>query len=75
MKQMLMAAKAAKPRVAALTTREKNAALNAMADALLRRTGEILKANGQDVEAAKDHVSGVMLDRLLLTLQRLQAMA
>ena len=58
MKQMLMAAKAAKPRVAALTTREKNAVLNAMADALLRRTGEILKANGVDAYVIGEIIEG-----------------
>ena len=75
MKQMLEAAKAAKARVAGLTTQEKNAALHAMADSLLARTEEILGANALDVEAARGQVSDVMLDRLLLTPERVDAMA
>ena len=75
MKTMLENAKAAKPEVACLTTAQKNAALNAMADALLSRQDAILEANGQDMESAKAHVSPVMLDRLKLTEERISAMA
>ena len=75
MKDMLIAAKAAKRQVAALTTEEKNAALNAMADALLNHEEQILKANGLDMEAAKGTVSDVMLDRLKLTADRIAGMA
>ena len=75
MKAMLMAAKAAKRQVAALTTEEKNAALNAMADALVRHEAEILEANAQDMLQAKGTVSDVMLDRLKLTSDRIAGMA
>lgn len=75
MKQMLENAKAAKQALASLTTQQKNAALNAMADALLARQDAILEANRLDCEAAKNTVSQVMLDRLLLTPQRIAAMA
>lgn len=75
MKQMLENAKAAKQALASLTTQQKNAALNAMADALLARQDAILEANRLDCEAAKATVSQVMLDRLLLTPQRIAAMA
>ena len=75
MKEMLTAAKAAKRQIAALTTDEKNAALNAMADALVAQSEEILKANALDMEAAKGTVSDVMLDRLKLTAERIQGMA
>ena len=75
MKTMLEKARAAKPEVACLTTAQKNAALNAMADALISRQDAILEANGQDMEGAKPHVSPVMLDRLKLTEERIDAMA
>ena len=75
MKQMLENAKAAKREVANLTTQQKNAALNAMAQALLSQEAEILAANALDLEAAKEHISPVMLDRLRLTPARIAGMA
>ena len=75
MKTMLEAAKAAKAEINRLTTQQKNAALNAMADALLAQEAEILAANALDLEAAKGVVPDVMLDRLLLTPARIAGMA
>ena len=75
MKTMLTAAKAAKTEIATLTTGQKNAALHAMADALIANEAEILAANTLDLEAAKGTVSDVMLDRLLLTPSRIAGMA
>ena len=75
MKEMLTAAKAAKFEICKLTTEEKNAALNAMADALLASEAEILAANELDMAAAKGTVSDVMLDRLKLTSARILGMA
>ena len=75
MKTMLKQAKAAKAQVSCLTSEQKNAALNAMADALLEQEQAILSANALDLEAAKGTVSQVMLDRLLLTSSRIAAMA
>jgi len=75
MTTMLEAAKAAKTQIARLTTEEKNAALNAMADALLANEAQILAANALDLEAARGTVSDVMLDRLLLTSARITGMA
>ena len=72
---MLTAAKAAKTQVSLLTTEEKNAALLAMADALVASEAAILAANARDLEAAKGTVSDVMLDRLQLTPQRIAGMA
>lgn len=57
------------------TTKEKNAALTAMAGALLTSKDEILKANELDLEKAKGTISDVMLDRLRLTDERLTGMA
>ena len=75
MKTMLENAKAAKAEINRLTTAQKNAALNAMADALLAQEAEILAANALDLEAAKGVVPDVMLDRLLLTSARIAGMA
>ena len=75
MKTMLTAAKAARKQINALTTDQKNDALNAMADALIANQDAILAANAQDLEAAKGNVPDVMLDRLLLTPARIEGMA
>ena len=75
MKELLMEAKAAKPRVAALGTEEKNRGLLAMADSLEAHAGEILKANAEDLTEAQGKISDVMQDRLRLTEGRIQAMA
>ena len=72
---MLENAKAAKAEINRLTTEQKNAALNAMADALLAQEAEILAANALDLEAAKGIVPDFMLDRLLLTPARIAGMA
>ena len=75
MKELLEQAKAAKPRVAALGTEEKNRGLLAMADSLEAHAGEILKANAEDLTEAQGKISDVMLDRLRLTEDRIRAMA
>ena len=75
MYDMLMAAKAAKQAVCALSTEQKNQALEAMAEALLSNEASILEANTRDMQAAEGKVSTVMLDRLRLTPQRIAGMA
>ena len=75
MKEMLEQAKRAKPAVMALSTEAKNAALEAMADALLSNQEAILAANAADLEKARGTVPQVMLDRLLLTPERIAGMA
>ena len=72
---ILKAAKAAAPSLAALSTEEKNRALLAMADALEADTEALLAANRMDLEAAEGRISTVMLDRLRLTEDRIRAMA
>ena len=54
---------------------KKNAALEAMAVALVEAAPEILEANRADLEAARGRISDVMLDRLALTPSRLTDMA
>ena len=75
MKTMLEAAKAAKFAVTALTTDQKNAALEAMAQALIDNQEAILAANAVDMDNARGKVPQVMLDRLLLTADRIAGMA
>ena len=52
-----------------------NCALIKIADALIDETEAILSANQVDIEAAKDKISTVMIDRLTLTKDRIAAMA
>ena len=72
---MLKAAKAAKAEVSNLSEKQKNDALNAMADALLACRDDILAANALDLEAASGTIATVMLDRLKLTEERIAGMA
>ena len=73
--EILKSARAAWPALRAADTEKKNAALNAMADALIVRQDEILAANAVDMAAAQGHISEVMLDRLKLTAARVSGMA
>ncbi len=72
---LLSAAKAAKSQVSLLKTAQKNAALTAMAEALLSHSEKILAANEEDLKKAAATISTVMLDRLRLTPTRIEAMA
>ena len=74
-REILERAKAAAATLSTLTTAVKNAALQAMADALMADTAPILSANAADMAAARETISAVMLDRLALTESRIQAMA
>ena len=59
-----------------ITTMQKNQALQAIAEDLLRFQGEILAANDQDLAKARENgMSLAMQDRLRLTEERVQAMA
>ena len=53
----------------------KNHILTAMADSLTAHTTEILQCNALDMDAAKERISEVMLDRLRLDEGRIAAMA
>ena len=74
-REILQAAKNAAPVLAVADTQIKNEALNAMADSLTAACDGILRANAADMEAAREHISPVMLDRLCLTQSRIEAMA
>ena len=73
--EILKKAKAAAPSLAAVGTELKNQALLAMAAALEENATRILTENAADMEAAKDHLSQSMLDRLALTEDRIHGMA
>ena len=73
--ELLQQAKAAAPALLEIDTQQKNRALSAMAEALEADTAAILQANVLDLEAARGHISEVMLDRLALNTDRIHGMA
>ena len=75
--EILTAAKGAKQAVALADSAARSHALQAMADALGTpgHQAAILAANAEDLDAARGHISDVMLDRLALTPERIAAMA
>ena len=75
--QILEAARTAKSALALASGETRQQVLLGMADALCdpEQIREILAANAQDMEAAKGHITNVMLDRLALTPERIHAMA
>ena len=75
MKEMLINAKNAKQDIASLSTDKKNELLLSMADSLINNSDKILKANEQDIKNATGKINDVMIDRLRLTSERIEAMA
>lgn len=73
--EILQKARTARPAMARVSTEGKNAALSAMADSLWGNREQILAANARDMDAARGHISEVMLDRLALTEERISGMA
>ncbi|MEM1096224.1 MAG: glutamate-5-semialdehyde dehydrogenase [Bacteroidota bacterium] len=70
------AAKQASRMLGALSTARKNAALHAIADAIEVKAGAVLWANAIDVEQGRERgLPESLLDRLLLTAPRMQALA
>ena len=74
--EILEAARASKTAVALANSETRRQALLAMADRLClpENMEAILAANAEDMAAAKGHISEVMLDRLALTEERIDAM-
>jgi len=69
-------AKAAAAELSVASTDAKNTALTEMAASLRRRTDEILAANAKDMQAGEEKgLTGAMLDRLLLTADRIDGVA
>ena len=75
--EILEAARAARSALGLSSGEVRRAALLGMAEALCSpaRQQAILEANAADLEAARGHISEVMLDRLALTPERISAMA
>ena len=73
--EILTAAKEARASMMLCNTEQKNKALAAMAEELLKGTEEILEENAKDLEAAQGKISEVMKDRLALDENRIRAMA
>lgn len=74
--QMAAKAKAASMELSLLTTSAKNAALQAMARALVRQKSYLMKENRKDLNAAqKQNYSKTLVERLTLNSQRIDEMA
>ena len=73
--QILQEAQPARRALLRSSSKQKDAALHAMADRLWAGRGRILAANALDLDAARGKIGEVMLDRLALTEERIAAMA
>ena len=73
--EIVKVAKAASRSIANATTEQKNNALVAIADALVKNTDSIILANQTDMKNAEGKISTVMLDRLMLNADRIKDMA
>lgn len=73
--QIMQEAKKASKELISFSGEQRSAALICMADALIKNTEKILVANKNDLENAKNSVSKVMLDRLMLDGERIISMA
>lgn len=71
---LLETVNAVKKEINTASTKEKNLALEEMADALVAQTELVLQANQIDMEMAKGKISPVMLDRLYLDESRILQM-
>src|SRR5690606_36021452 len=70
------AAKATTTVLAGLTTREKNEALAAMADALVNHADNIIAVNEEDLTRGREQgITASLLDRLKLTQERIAGIA
>ena len=73
--QILQEAQPARRALLRSSSKQKDAALHAMADRLWASRDRILAANALDLDAARGKIGEVMLDRLALTEERIAAMA
>ena len=72
---ILRRTKAAWPSICNASAEDKNRILSAMADSLQAECDAILRCNAEDMDAARGHISDVMLDRLYLDKDRIDAIA
>ena len=75
LRRQVEAAKAASPAIGLAAGERKNAVLHTAAALLRERCGAIAAANAEDVADAAGHLSEAMIDRLMLTPQRVEALA
>ncbi|MDV5227932.1 MAG: glutamate-5-semialdehyde dehydrogenase [Pseudomonadota bacterium] len=76
LEQMGKAAREASWQLAQLSTKQKNAALEQIADLLGQESATILEANAKDIEQARANgMTPALQDRLLLTQERLKGIA
>lgn len=76
LEELGMRAKEAEKELMVASTIEKNAALNAIADALVMSADEIIEANAKDIQNGIDNgMSKALLDRLKLDRERIEGMA
>ena len=73
--ELLVKAKEAKALLGAVEPQDIDRALLQMADQLEKNTDTILEANARDIEAARGKISDVMIDRLMLSEERVKGMA
>ena len=72
---IICAAKAAAPILAAASPEQKNLALEKIAQRLISEQDSILASNAEDIAASRDRLGLVMIDRLTLNPQRIAGMA
>lgn len=73
--ELLIKAKASKAKLGAISAEDIDRALNLMADCLIEDTDRILEENALDIEAARGRIGDVMIDRLMLSPERVKGMA
>ncbi len=73
--ELLVKAKEAKALLGAVEPQDIDRALLQMADQLEENTEAILAANALDIDAARGKISDVMIDRLMLSEERIKGMA
>ncbi len=73
--EIIKAVKCASRFVSGASTEQKNNALLSIAKSIEDNEKSILKANAEDMEASKGVISDVMLDRLMLSSDRIKSMA
>ncbi len=76
LEQQLQDARMASQKMMHITTSQKNEALKMISTALMNNIDKIIEANEKDLDAAKNNgMSDAMMDRLLLTKERIESIA
>ncbi|NOX26991.1 MAG: glutamate-5-semialdehyde dehydrogenase [Gammaproteobacteria bacterium] len=76
MHELGRSAKIASRQLVSASTADKNAALNATAEAIIQRQAELIEENKKDLDAGREHgLSDALIDRLALNAERIESMA